>query len=183
MQDVRIRIRLCLFLCPCLWQNDDYAMEDLRMRIRVCLRNCLCQNDDHTMQDVRLRICLCLCQNDDFAMQDVCIYVIGMLMACPHTSEGQVSEKDHPHPILYPAKPLINGDITNHNLIEIMETVMITRTWDEVCEDPYKDDDSDGGDWGETGFANCHFGQFFFGKVSLLTTFCKSLFPSSFFGN
>ena len=106
-----------------------------------------------------------------------------MLMACPHTSEGQVSEKDQPHPIPHLAITLINDNITNHNLIEIMETVMITRTWDEVCEDPYKDDDSDGGDWGETGFANCHFGQLFFGKVSLLTSFCKSLFPSSFFGN
>ena len=48
-------------------------------------------------------------------------------MACPYTSEGQVSEKDHPHPIPHPANPLINDDITNHDLIEIMETLMITR--------------------------------------------------------
>ena len=45
----------------------------------------------------------------------MCAYVIGMLMACPHTSEGQVSEKDHPHPIPHPANPLINDDVTNHN--------------------------------------------------------------------
>ena len=83
-------------------------MCNLRIRIRLCLFRCLCQNDDYTMQNVR-------------------IYVIGMLMACPHTSEGQVSEKDHPHPIPHPANPLINDDITNHDLIEIMETVMITR--------------------------------------------------------
>ena len=81
-------------------------MCNLRIRIRLCLCRCLCQNDDYTMQNVR-------------------IYVIGMLMACPHTSEGQVSEKDHPHPIPHPANPLINDDITNHDLIEIMETVMI----------------------------------------------------------
>ena len=83
-------------------------MCNLRIRIRLCLCRCLCQNDDYTMQNVR-------------------IYVIGMLMACPHTSEGQVSEKDHPHPIPHPANPLFNDDITNHDLIEIMETVMITR--------------------------------------------------------
>ena len=85
-------------------------MCNLRIRIRLCL--CLSQNDDHTMQNAKCKMR---------------IYVIGMLMACPHTSEGQVSEKDHPHPIPHPANPLINDDITNHDLIEIMETVMITR--------------------------------------------------------
>ena len=57
------------------------------------------------------------------------------------------------------------------------------ETWDDRRDDINKDGDSDGGDWDKTAFANCHFGQLFFGKVSLLTTFCKSLFPSSFFGN
>ena len=116
-----------------------------------------------------------------------CVYVIGMLMACPHTSEGQVSEKDQPHPIPHLAITLINDNITNHNLIEIMETVVITRlsnlcgfwkeTWDDRRDDINKDGVSDGGDWDKTAFANCHFGQLFLQSVvadNIFANLCSS---------